>query len=810
MATKYTFNFTDTTKQSFDVQSYTPNGLDIPSSDTLMANASSANTTLKLYGKGLKEYGEGVFQDMIYMLENFANSDRPFLAIEGQIWYENVGGELFIRNATGDGSNLTADWDAVILATGTSTMSGHLTLVSADPVDNYHAVPLTYLTTVLGDHAGNTELHINAIQNTFLDTLALTGSPLLTASDVNQLIGITSNVQTQIDDIISGNQTGLDGKLSLSGDVMGSPGDILFTGGEVLGLPDVPSINSAATSKKYVDDINTAIQVELDTKLSLSGGVMGSPADIFFTGGGQVLGLPDVPSINSAATSKKYVDDRFSAGDGGDGVLTGSNWLFGVTGSPIPVTDITQTTLELTVTYPNLSTSLFEIYGIARVGHTHDATDVTFDNTFNLAYPTNTQAAIEYTDSIKVSALNPIFSNNIEVLGTIIGNTATFGGTVTASTPLTDTDLTTKQYVDSLVGAATPDPAISAFRLFDILTADLTSPTTYTIQEHLASDDSISITINGVKQYLSTRGVADVKYAGSAISVTGVTPTGLDQDLNYEFDIVVDVDGGAPTTITITSGTNIATHGALINAINAELGGSPPSVAAQINITDTITERFTTTSQSGTSSIVISDPGGGDVYLFDAPTTDTIVDATFYSDPPILNAGSPPAVGTPGGSPPVARPDTIEIVGNVEADYPVGKPFAIRGSDDAIYGSYDGVYSVHVHGAAFGGVNTVIPIAIVDNSTLNVALLPAYTPQAGGSPFGSPVTPVPAPAPFGSTYISPIVGFDQLATPVDGLEGDYMETDASGNASIQNTLTSDVVFNYDILTLSKIESLIFS
>lgn len=734
MATKYTFNFTDTNKPSFDLQSYTVNGLAKPSEAALMANASSANTTLKLYGKGLPEYGEGVLQDIIYMLENFANADRPHLAIEGQMWYENVGGELFIRNATGDGSNLTADWDAVILATGTSAMTGHLSLIAADPTDALHAVSLGYLTT---GHFADDTIHITADQNTFLDALTL---PTLTGTEVNQLIGISTG---------------------------------------------------------------STVQAQLDGKLNLSGGTMVSGVNINFGGGGEVLGLPVLPSA-TAATSKEYVDNRFAAGDGGDGVLTSTQWLLGGGGSPA---DITQTTLELTVTLPGGGSSLFEIYNIARVGHTHDATDVTFDNTFNPAYPTTTQAAIEYTDSIKVSALNPVFPSNITVSGNIIGNTATFGSTVSASEPTSGIHLATKSYVDSLVGTTTPEAGATAQRLFNILTADLISPATYTVQRHLASDDTISITINGVKQYLSTRAEVDIQYA---IDFTGASATGLDQSLNYEFDITVD-GGSPPTTITITAGTDTTVHGFLATAINQQLGGSPPLVDAQFTIEDVLTERFTTTSHGSTSSIVIADPGGANTYLFTEDLSPaTIVDATFFSDPPIENAGSPPAVGTPFGSPLAARPDTIEIFGDVRVNYPVGQPFAIRGSDDAIYGSYDGVYSVHVHGATYDLTNTIIPIAIVDDETLNIPLLPTYTPQAGGSPFGSPVTPIPAPSPFGSTYISPLVGFDSVATPVAGLEGDYIETDASGNASIRNTLTSEVVFNYDILNGSKIETLRFT
>ena len=50
----------------------------------------------------------------------------------------------------------------------------------------------------LTNHMADTDVHMTVSQNTFLDGLTL-GSPDLSADDVNQLIGITGNVQAQID-----------------------------------------------------------------------------------------------------------------------------------------------------------------------------------------------------------------------------------------------------------------------------------------------------------------------------------------------------------------------------------------------------------------------------------------------------------------------------------------------------------------------------------------------------------------------------------------------------------------------------------
>ncbi len=53
--------------------------------------------------------------------------------------------------------------------------------------------------TALTTHINDAVLHITADQNTFLDGLTLTGGTPLTASDVNQLISISGNVQSLLD-----------------------------------------------------------------------------------------------------------------------------------------------------------------------------------------------------------------------------------------------------------------------------------------------------------------------------------------------------------------------------------------------------------------------------------------------------------------------------------------------------------------------------------------------------------------------------------------------------------------------------------
>ena len=684
MATKYTLYFSDTNKTPFDLQSYTTNGPESPSDPSIIAGATTASTTLKLWGKGLKEYGEPVFQDLIYMLENFANSSAPVFPIEGQTWYDNSStgspAPLPILKAY-DGSA----WDAIIMANGAASMQvGKELILGTDPT-----VPLGAVTKQLHDsHALQTNEHLTVDQNTFLDTLNLVGSPNLTGADVNQLIGIEGNVQVLLDD-----------KISAISDTLLSPGVNIFFD-------------------------NTT----------------GSPVVV-----SEIRGLPvtAVPHWDDAVASKWYVDNVLSTG--GDGYLSDVIWSVDAGTSPAA----NENALQFTVTHPS-STTIFTMGGISTVGHTHDAVDVTIDNSFNIDYGNNVQTAIEKAEE------------EIELLKT---------------------------------GGVPPSATITVQRIFEILTSPLiggfASPISiFQVQNHNVDDNRIALTVNGVKQYTHTRGTQSINY--DVIAISDGQFTGLDIAQTYEFDIAI--DGGAATTVSIATSAsplvNISTHGGLVTAINEQL--SALSIDAAFTISAGSSEAFTTYLSGSASSISITDPGGSpNIYLFDIDVApDAIIAATFLSNPFV--AGSPGAV-----------PDDITIAGDVTSSFPVGKTFTIRGSVDPTYGTYDGMYSVHINGAVFDTTNTIIPIALVESSSTNTPLLPNYDPGAG-----SP-NPAPAPSPFGDVHLSPLGGIVQVATAVNGLEGDYMETDFIGNPVPPSGFSSYVVFNYDIITGSKIESLLY-
>jgi len=87
MANNYTIDFTDEIR-SFQLNPYTTNGPRHPTSNTLSNTAASAASSLRFFGKGSPDYGEGLQEDMLHTLENFAGIKEPTYPISGQIWFD--------------------------------------------------------------------------------------------------------------------------------------------------------------------------------------------------------------------------------------------------------------------------------------------------------------------------------------------------------------------------------------------------------------------------------------------------------------------------------------------------------------------------------------------------------------------------------------------------------------------------------------------------------------------------------------------------------------------------------------------------
>ncbi len=79
-------------------------------------------------------------------------------------------------------------------------------------------------------------------------------------------------------------------------------GSLNLSGNEVYGLPDVPTTDNSATSKKYVDS-----KITTGSGASTSGFTMKGDINM---NGYEVIGVTSVPSFNNSLVNKKYVDDE--------------------------------------------------------------------------------------------------------------------------------------------------------------------------------------------------------------------------------------------------------------------------------------------------------------------------------------------------------------------------------------------------------------------------------------------------------------------------------------------------------------------
>lgn len=129
----YIVDFSNTlTKPSFEIAPYTVDD-----------GTTMGHTSLTLPGRGVLNYGEILTENLIHILENFANDTPPPHPTEGQVWYDNSAiinrPQLMIYN----GSSWVSVADHYVLKTG-DTMTGGLTL-NADPTLPLEAATKQYV-----------------------------------------------------------------------------------------------------------------------------------------------------------------------------------------------------------------------------------------------------------------------------------------------------------------------------------------------------------------------------------------------------------------------------------------------------------------------------------------------------------------------------------------------------------------------------------------------------------------------------------------------------------------------------------------
>lgn len=78
MSTTYNIDFSDPIKPGFQIKSGAYNG----------PGGGEADTTLRLFGRGAREWGEAVNENLVRLTENFASASAPSVPISGQMWVE--------------------------------------------------------------------------------------------------------------------------------------------------------------------------------------------------------------------------------------------------------------------------------------------------------------------------------------------------------------------------------------------------------------------------------------------------------------------------------------------------------------------------------------------------------------------------------------------------------------------------------------------------------------------------------------------------------------------------------------------------
>jgi len=261
---------------------------------------------------------------------------------------------------------------------------------------------------------------------------------------------------------------------------------------------------------------------ELDTeKLALAGGTMDAAANVTFSAGGEVLGLPAVPSATGAA-SKEYVD---AAGAGsGDGVLNSASY------------DSVSQFLNLTTTAVPSGSPLSPPSNNFFVDLTHTHLSVTIDHGFGSA---------PLRDAFPQASGSPLPLSTVTVSGAIEELADNVRDLHSASV---DTQNIFQQIFRPVVDTAdfVVDPNSS----------------------FIAGYNRLFVSVNGVKQYVDERGFQGIKLVDGA-NISASSSTGLTSG-TYSFTVAV--DGGGAQTVTVGFAA-VETVQEIVDEINSQVTG---------------------------------------------------------------------------------------------------------------------------------------------------------------------------------------------------------------------------------------------
>lgn len=420
----YIIRRTDPTNGQFTIKPYTTNGPLLPVNATpLDPNATSANTSLILLGQGMHDYGEIIASDFVHLLENFSGPVAPVYPVQGQLWYKNDTGNLYVYD---NGSFTTQS----VIIDGKLTASLN---VNTNKIIN----------------VGAPTVSTDAATKGYVDTTAvlLTGGTLLSGANLTfvgggEVLGLPATPTTAgsaaskayVDAQFSGIQAVSDSRyVYKSGDTM--TGSLTMSLDNHIFLP-TPTVGfsgpTEVVNKAYVDSLVTGSTAFVRR----AGDTMTGELII----NGQSLYYGATLTVISANSVGNTID--ISGGDFTASFTSGMQ--FGATLDATVYTTLTVLLAAYNVG-PNTTT-------ITTVENINTATGGTVYRIFGLALSTNAGLSVD-GDLIITGSRNIDFGTNI--LHNI-------------DTPLAANDAANKGYVDSAVAAGiTPDGTLVSVTFAD-------------------------------------------------------------------------------------------------------------------------------------------------------------------------------------------------------------------------------------------------------------------------------------------------------------------------------------------------------
>lgn len=327
MATGYKINFTDDPldARNFLLSPYTTNGPVAPNNDLPDSKATSAATTLLLYGKGMPDYGERIQENMVHLLENFSSSEEPVYPINGQLWFDRANSQLRVYDALRD--NIVTNPGGLPAAPAGSVWISVQYTSNAKAVEESSRFVSGFRIRIFQESTGiqeNRSITNSAVVTGDIVSFAISGTnPIGADWYVGGWEFVLQNNAPLRDNLDAAGYTiqNLPDPNPTSDDaapaswVTQEIADAIGAFNDTIGnLDDVTITAPLADDILVYDGVSQWVNVAGNTVyLPLSGGTMTGPIDM----GSQLIQQLQTPVSDYDAATKKYVDDEISGISGG-------------------------------------------------------------------------------------------------------------------------------------------------------------------------------------------------------------------------------------------------------------------------------------------------------------------------------------------------------------------------------------------------------------------------------------------------------------------------------------------------------------